>query len=166
MSTPAAPAAGSRSAQPAINPFNAVFDGNGYSIRNLAIRRDASDLGLFGIIGGNAAIRNLGLIDNLTDYSGSSGDPKNAGGLVGWQRGGSITASYATGDVDGGSGNQDRIGVLVGAQSGGSITASYATGNAAGGGGTGTLSALWWASRETAQSRELRHGQCRWRRRK
>ena len=118
------------------NPFNAVFDGNGYSIRNLAIRRSDSDLGLFGIIGGNAAIRNLGLIDNLTDYTGSSNNPKAAGGLVGWQRNGSITASYATGNVDGGSGNQDRIGVLVGAQSGGSIVASYATGNADGRGGS------------------------------
>ena len=117
------------------NPFNAVFDGNGYSIRNLAIRRSDSDLGLFGIIGGNAAIRNLGLIDNLTDYTGSSNNPKAAGGLVGWQRNGSITASYATGNVDGGSGNNDRVGVLVGSQSGGSIVASYATGNADGRGG-------------------------------
>ena len=119
----------------ASNPFTAVFEGNGHSIRNLAIRSSDFDLGLFGIIGGNAAIRNLGLIDNLTDYTGSSNNPKAAGGLVGWQRGGSITASYATGNVDGGSGNQDRIGVLVGAQSGGSIVASYATGNADGRGG-------------------------------
>ena len=118
------------------SPFTAVFEGNGYSIRNLAIRSSDSDLGLFGIIGGNAAIRNLGLIDNLTDYTGSSDNPRIAGGLVGWQRGGSITASYATGDVDGGSGNNDRVGVLVGSQSGGSIVASYATGNADGRGGS------------------------------
>ena len=55
---------------------------------------------------------------------------------MGWQRGGSITASYATGNVDGGSGNQDRIGVLVGAQSGG------------------------------FDCGQLRHGQCRWQGRK
>ena len=77
-----------------------------------------------------ADIRNLGLVNNLTDYTGSSGNPKSVSGLVGWQRGGSITASYATGDVYGATGGQDRVGVLVGAQSGGSITASYTTGNA------------------------------------
>ena len=113
-------------------PFTAVFEGNGRSISNLAIRSGESDLGVFGIIDSGVAIRNLGLIDNLTDYTGNSNNPKATGGLVGWQRGGSITASYATGDVDGGTGNNDRVGVLVGSQSGGSIVASYGTGNAYG----------------------------------
>ena len=117
------------------SPFTAVFEGNGYSIRNLAIRSDASDIGFFSVINGSAAIRNLGLIDNLTDYTGNSGSGKSAGGLVGWHRGGSITASYVTGNVDGGSGGEDRVGVLVGAQFGGSVVASYATGNAYGRGG-------------------------------
>ena len=117
------------------SPFTAVFEGNGYSIRNLAIRRGDSDIGFFSVINGSAAIRNLGLIDNLTDYTGNSDSGKSVGGLVGWHRGGSITASYVTGNVDGGSGNQDRVGVLVGAQFGGSIVASYATGNAYGRGG-------------------------------
>ena len=112
------------------NAFTTVFDGNGYVIRNLAIRRSDSDLGLFSAINAGADIRNLGLVNNLTDYTGNSGNPKSVSGLVGWQRGGSITASYATGDVYGATGGLDRIGVLVGAQSGGSITASYATGNA------------------------------------
>ena len=51
------------------NPFAAVFDGNGNTISNLAIRRDQFYVGLFGAIGGSAAIRNLGLIDNLADYT-------------------------------------------------------------------------------------------------
>ena len=117
------------------NPFAAVFDGNGNAISNLAIRRDQTDVGLFGAIGGNAAISNLGLIDNLADYTGSSNDNKYIGGLAGRQIRGSITASYATGAAAGGAGSNDLVGVLVGWQSGGSITASYATGAAVGGDG-------------------------------
>ena len=118
------------------NPFAAVFDGNGRSISNLAIRRSETFyVGLFGAIGDNAAIRNLGLIDNLADYTGSSDDFIYIGGLVGLQNSSSITASYATGAADGGDGNSDYVGGLVGWQSGSSITASYATGPAAGGDG-------------------------------
>ena len=153
------------------NPFVAVFDGNGHKISNLAIRRDQTYVGLFGVIGSGAAIRNLGLVDNLADYTGSSDSAIFIGGLVGLQStgsmvrsrratpretpmagtaslivsadwwacpaGGSITASYATGDADGGDGNADIVGGLVGFQgSGSSITASYATGDADGGDGT------------------------------
>ena len=119
------------------NSFVAVFDGNGNTIRNLAIRRDQTYVGLFGTIDGNAAIRNLGLTDNLANYTGSNlGISGNIGGLVGAQFGGLITASYATGAAAGGDGNRDGVGGLVGFQGeGGSITASWATGTAAGGDG-------------------------------
>ena len=121
------------------NPFVAVFDGKGHTISNLAIRRDQTYVGLFGVIRidgeSGAAIRNLGLVDNLADYTGSSDDFIDIGGLVGFQGGGSITASYATGDADGGAGNNDQVGGLVGYQFDGSITASYATGDADGGDG-------------------------------
>ena len=81
------------------SPFVADFDGNSRTISNLAIRRDQIYLGFFGAIAGNAVIRNLGLIDNLADYTGSSDGSIYIGGLVGWQDGGTITASYATGAV-------------------------------------------------------------------
>ena len=116
-----------------IDPFVAVFDGNGHKISNLAIRRDKTYIGLFGRTGRGAAIRNLGLVDNLADYIGSSDRNIYIGGLVGFSRG-SITASYATGAVAGGAGN-DSVGGLVGYQYEGSITASYATGDADGGEG-------------------------------
>ena len=148
------------------HPFTAVFDGNGYSIRNLGIRSDQTQIGLFGTLGSGAAVRNLGLIANLAEHvgfkaetnvgglagqqsggsitasyatgpvQGGAGRLDTAGGLVGWQSGGSITASYATGAVRGGSGDEDRVGGLVGRQ-GGSVTAGYATGDAAGGSGDG-----------------------------
>ena len=147
------------------NAFNAIFDGNGYVIRNLAIRSELTNIGLFGVTAANAIIRNVGLVNNLSDYTGSNGLNRvgglvgrqiggsitasyatgnadgggsvggSVGGLVGRQDDGSITASYATGNADGGAGNRDSVGGLVGVQSGGSITASYATGNADGGAG-------------------------------
>ena len=118
--------------------FVAAFDGNGHSISNLAIRRDQEHIGLFGLIGSGAAIGNLGLIDNLADYTGSGGsDFKYIGGLVGKQDGGSIRASHATGPADGGNSDNDDVGGLVGHQGGGSITASYATGAITGRDGSG-----------------------------
>ena len=116
--------------------FVAVFDGNGNSIRNLAIRRDQTLVGLFGAIGGGAAIRNLGLVDNLVDSTGSSSETFGIGGLVGVQFTSSITASYATGPAAGGDGGSDAVGGLVGTQAGDAlITASYATGAVSGGDG-------------------------------
>ena len=116
------------------NAFNAIFDGNGYVIRNLAIRSELTNIGLFGVTTANAIIRNVGLVNNLSDYTGSASNIY-VGGLVGLQNGGSITGSYATGDADGGAGTSDYVGGLVGRQDRGSITASYATGNADGGDG-------------------------------
>ena len=110
------------------NPFAAVFDGNGHSISNLAIRRGQVDIGLFAVIGEGAAIRNLGLIDNLAHYSGTANGGVNIGGLVGLNNRGSIAASYATGAAAGGDGEENAIGGLVGSNTGGSITASYAHG--------------------------------------
>ena len=116
------------------NAFNAIFDGNGYVIRNLAIRSELTNIGLFGVTTANAIIRNVGLVNNLSDYTGSASNIY-VGGLVGLQNGGSITGSYATGNADGGAGTFDYVGGLVGRQDRGSITASYATGNADGGAG-------------------------------
>ena len=117
------------------NAFNAIFDGNGYVIRNLAIRSELTNIGLFGVTTANASIRNVGLVNNLSDYTGSSNGLNYVGGLVGLQNG-SITGSYATGNADGGDGDQDYVGGLVGRQQFGNIRASYATGNADGGDGT------------------------------
>ena len=116
------------------NAFNTIFEGNGYVISNVAIRGELNNIGLFGATTANASIRNIGLVNNLSDFTGSSSAAVHIGGLVGIQSGGSISASYATGNADGGDGNNDYVGGLVGWQSG-SITGSYATGNADGGDG-------------------------------
>ena len=120
-------------------PFQAVFEGNGNTIKNLAMRSNLQYLGMFGAIGASAdiSISNLGLVANLADYTGASNSAIYIGGLVGRQEEGSITDSYTTGAVAGGAGEGDRVGGLVGWQNGGSITASYATGAVAGGDGEG-----------------------------
>ena len=104
-----------------INSFTATFEGNGFTITGLAVNRGSSGVGMFGN-NYSGHIRNLGLVNNL-----AHGDD-DVGGLVGWQEGGSITASYASGNVSG----DDDVGGLVGYQAGGNITASYASGNVSG----------------------------------
>ena len=81
--------------------FNAIFEGNGHTITGLAISREERFIGMFGSTTTNAVIRNIGLIKNLTNCTRTS-DGNSIGGLVGYQQGGSITASYTTGDVNGG----------------------------------------------------------------
>ena len=120
------------------NYFNAIFEGNGYTIRNLAIRGKNQAIGFFSEIGDDAEIRNIGLIDSLADYIGFLGYKKDKdwynhiGGLVGKQFGGTIKNSYVTGAVDGHDYSGDNVGGLVGRMKGGSIENSWATVTAAG----------------------------------
>ncbi|MCA8836772.1 MAG: hypothetical protein K8963_02825, partial [Proteobacteria bacterium] len=106
---------------------NAIFDGNGFVIANIAVVRAIVDLGVFGATGANAVIRNLGLTNNLTDYPGSDHGEIYVGGLVGNQLGGSIIACYTTGVTDGGNDRDTRAGGLVGL-SNALIIASFTTG--------------------------------------
>ena len=104
------------------NPFIGKFEGNGFTISNLKIDRSGTNnVGLFGFVGQEAEITNVGLLDvNITGRI-------DVGGLVGINRG-TITNSYATGSVSG----AGSIGGLVGFNNGGTITNSYATGTVLG----------------------------------
>ena len=115
------------------NPFSAILEGNGFVIRNLAIRRDQEYIGLFGYATGT--IRNLGLEQALADYTGNSNAERNIGTLVGRLFNGAIIASHASGAADGGVGNDDNVGGLVGQNSGGTLTASHASSTVNGGNG-------------------------------
>ena len=96
--------------------FQATFEGNGHTLRNLFIDRSTtSRVGLFGDTDSTSAIRNVGVTQvNVTGNL-------DVGGLVGDGQG-TITASYATGRVSG----ARHVGGLVGSTTG-TITASYAT---------------------------------------
>ena len=110
------------------NPFSAIFEGNGYIIRNLATRRIFAEVGLFGEIDSGAHIRNVGLVGGLVDVADSAVSGVFIGGLVGEQNGGLITGSYTTITVTART-NSGNVGGLVGRLSSGSIIASYAAGN-------------------------------------
>ena len=116
------------------NLFDTLFEGNGFTISNLAILRDQDFIGFFGGTDAESHIRNIGLVGGLVAYSGSAGGTAAIyiGSLVG-NMFGTITTSYATGNVVGGEEN-DRIGGLVG-EAAGIIIASFATGNVVGNGG-------------------------------
>lgn len=140
-------------------PFNGTFDGNGHEIAGLTIDcPNRTRVGLFGYIGSDAEIRNVGVVDaDLTGYLG-------VGGLVGEAGlGSTVSDSYVTGELtakEGGAGglaggNTGDIyrsyadvdvnvvdgraaGGLVG-NNGGEINRSYATGDVKAGAGAGGL---------------------------
>ncbi len=94
--------------QPIGGVFNAVFNGNGYTISNMQINRSVrnqSNIGLFSQMGAVGKVKNLGLVNPT--IKGLVGI-KNVGGIVGrMERGGVIMNSYVVGDV--GAGNTDKI---------------------------------------------------------
>ncbi|WP_018263824.1 GLUG motif-containing protein, partial [Methylobacterium sp. WSM2598] len=105
--------------------FKGLFDGQGRVITGLVSNRGStSNIGLFGVVDGSAAVRNVGLVGGrMTGVS-------NVGGLVGTNYG-SISQASASVSVTGGS----ALGGLVGANSG-SITQASATGSVTSSGST------------------------------
>ena len=105
--------------------FEAMFNGNGYTISNLMINRGGSDdngVGLFGYTGTEAEITNLGLLNvNTTGTS-------SVGSLVG-VNGGTVRGSYATGDI---TGTGDRVGGLVGSNTLGTVASNYVASSVSG----------------------------------
>ena len=110
--------------------FYGTFNGNGYTVSNFKITTGRQYVGLFGYNKG--VIKNLG-VENFTVNVSYSGNVY-AGGLVGYNDGGSITNSYATGNVSATASSSNSnayayAGGLAGYNSGGSILNCYTTGN-------------------------------------
>ena len=111
-----------------VSRFNAIFEGNGFTISSLYIGVADSGVpsgsgrygGLFGITGADSLLQQVRLV-SVNVSSGS-----RVGGLVGGN-GGTVVASYATGNVS----SDLHAGGLVG-WNGGTVVASYATGNVSG----------------------------------
>jgi len=119
----------------AATPFTGSFDGNGHSISGMSINSNipalAVSLGLFGVTD-NATIKNVGVtsVDIIVNNSATpAGGVIHFGGLVGHQRGGTISNSHTTGTiaVQHTNGNSFSIGIggLVGRSDNGSITGSH-----------------------------------------
>ena len=84
--------------------FRGSLDGQGYEIRDLFINRpDEGNVGLFGLVGGEGVIKDIGVV-NVTAI-GEDG----VGGLAGGNQG-TVINSYSTGNVTG----NDLVGGLVG----------------------------------------------------
>ncbi|MGA8849255.1 MAG: GLUG motif-containing protein [Dehalococcoidia bacterium] len=100
--------------------FTGTFDGQGYEIRDLFINRpDEGDAGLFGLVGKEGVIKNIGVV-NVTAI-GEDG----VGGLVGGNRG-IVINSYSTGNVTG----YKYVGGLVGEnQYASTVSDSYSSAN-------------------------------------
>jgi len=97
------------------NEFTGSLDGRGYKIYNLYINRSDMDyVGLFGSVGSEGVVKNVGLI-NVKVVGGS-----NVGGLVGFNNG-TLSNCYSTGPV---SGNGD-MGGLVGYNESGTVSNSF-----------------------------------------
>jgi len=148
--------------------FTGVFDGGGHVVRNLHIE-GGSYLGLFGVLDGGAIVTNLGLED--ADVRGT-GD--YVGGLVSYNFGGTVTASFGDGTIRGrrwAGGlvgmNQshlvnascsavvmadDYAGGLVGYNHGGAIDTSYSTGSVGGNSRIGGLAGYNGAEGSIANS--------------
>lgn len=128
--------------------FTGTFNGQNYTITNLAINRPTTDyVGLFGYIGSAGAVSNVGLdggsvigqnnVGSLAGFNegtitkgsatGSVNGDYEVGGLVGFNAG-TITRSSATGAV---TGTYDDVGGLVGGNYG-TISNSYAQGSVTG----------------------------------
>ena len=121
-------------------PFNAIFNGNGYTISNLAINRDDTNyVGLFGSMTSAAKIVATELLN--VQVSGRS----LVGGLVANNDGGTIEHSYVSGNV---AGSDILVGGLVGSHRG-YINNSYARGTVLGNQSVGGLAGASYRTAST-----------------
>jgi hypothetical protein len=112
--------------------FTGTFDGQGYEIRDLYVNRpDEYLVGLFGCVYEEGVIKDIGLV-NYTVIGESS-----VGGLVGRNIRGTVSNSYAIGNVSGDS----SVGGLVGYNQG-PVSNCFATGNVVAGGVVGDVGAV------------------------
>lgn len=109
-------------------PFETVFDGNGYTISNLTIGSDYAYAAMFAELAPTAEVRELGLVDVNVH---STGATTHAAGLVGWNRGGTVTGVYVTGSVYvAGSASTTAAGGIA-AHNSGAISGSWSTASVA-----------------------------------
>ncbi|MCL2284511.1 MAG: MBG domain-containing protein [Fibromonadales bacterium] len=103
--------------------FKGVFDGDGYTIKNLIINTSVSGRGLFGYINGGT-VKNLGL--EKVDISGNAYELGSIAGSI--SNGSVIENSYVIGEVKG----INNVGGIVGLNEGSTIKSSWTSVNVEG----------------------------------
>ena len=104
--------------------FTGSFDGQGYEIKDLFINRPGEDgIGLFGYVGEEGIVKNVGVVEaSITSIAA-------VGGLVAFNKGGTVSNCYVTGSI---TGTSIVIGGLVGSNEEGIVSNCYATGTISG----------------------------------
>jgi hypothetical protein len=119
------------------NPFNGLFNGQGYEIKDVFINRTSEPhVGLFGVIGEGGISEDVGVVNATV-----TGQAR-VGGLVGENRG-IVSNSYSMGNVTGTS--ELFVGGLAGGNSG-TVINSYFTGSVTGAGDVGGLVGANWGT--------------------
>jgi hypothetical protein len=114
---------------PENDPFTGVFDGNGHTITNFTYTCDGPDgIGLFGLVGEGARIKNLG-VENVNIDAGYNYN-HSIGALVGYNIGGTINNCHSNGAIVGG----EKVGGLVGYNKAGIIAKCSSAGSVTAGG--------------------------------
>ena len=133
--------------------FNAIFEGNDHTIRNLASQHDRKFIGMFGALGSSAVVRNLNVLDSLADYLHPATaerdrhnlslrtDAHGIGILAGYSEG-EIRNCGTSGFVHGEISHNELLGGLVGLLRGGRIVASNSSASITGDNGGDTLGGL------------------------
>ncbi len=132
-----------------VKRFIGSFDGRGFVISDLFINRPSTnDIGMFGYIGSDGEIHNLGVKDSevsgdsrvgllvgnnhgtiFNSYAtGSVSGERYAGGLMGYNTGDNVSNSFADSEVNG----YQYIGGLVGYNWKGAVSKSFALGDVSG----------------------------------
>ena len=122
--------------------FTGTLDGQEYMISNLSVNINSKSgnvyTGLFGYLGSDATVKNLGIIDSVifTNTNYNNDDRAFSGGIAGYNSG-KITNCYNTGTVIG-SGTV-TFGGIVGENKNGTVTNCYNTGTVIGTGTSGGI---------------------------
>ena len=147
--------------------FNGTFDGQGHTISNLSVNitSDSGDVyaGLFGVLGEESTVKNLGIINSLISAT-STNDYASSGGLAGSNYGtiincynkGIVAVSSESGDAYSGGIVGINSGTITNCYNTGAVTATSESDNALSGGiagqNSGTITNCYNTGAVTATS--------------
>ena len=107
------------------NQFVGSFNGKGYEVSGLFLNKESGvdNVGLFGFVGTNGTVKNVGVVDTYFNAR------NRVGGVVGANNGGTVMNCYNIGIVSG----RDYVGGVVGTNVGTVTNCYYLTGTSTGG---------------------------------